>query len=94
MTKQDGAKDATSFVFTEEVRVFCVKAPCPPIKRTVIFEDVKKAPVGCGSFRYTATEKMKPDFHHKLVQPRRTIQVVDHTKDFAKIIANISGMLS
>lgn len=78
MNQRDGAPAPTSFTLVEKRKVFCVRAPCPPITSKVQFKIVDKKPAGCGSFEYTARDKnallagIRP-------LPVTTLKVVDHT---------------
>jgi len=56
LNKRDGAKKPTTFSFREEVRVYCVTAPCPPITRTTLYRIAKIKVDGCNSTIYTANE--------------------------------------
>lgn len=76
MNKQDGFRQPTSFTLVEENQVFCVRAPCPPIKRVRQFRVQSVAKVGCGSVRYTSVE-VAP---HGLTDfPAAVLNLTDHT---------------
>ncbi len=77
LNKADGSrKAATSYTLIEEQRVFCFRAPCPPVKRVRQFAIQSSREVGCGSRKITAVEQAPAgltDF------PAATLSVVDHS---------------
>jgi hypothetical protein len=77
MTKQDGARVVTGFKLVEEVKVMCIKAPCPPIKRTILFDRVKAVKDSCGSIRYTAKQVLP--MTQPLTYGEIALEVHDHT---------------
>ena len=79
MNKRDGMRDATSFTFAEDAQVFCITAPCPPIRMTTQFKQVQKRPAGCGSVKYTAYEAPVFSNPNQRLMPRRVLEVVDHS---------------
>jgi hypothetical protein len=75
--RRDGARRPTSYTLSEEVQVFCVKAPCPPMRQTRVFRIQSERDAGCGSRQITAVEQAPAgltDF------PAATLKVVDHSK--------------
>jgi hypothetical protein len=77
LNKRDGARQATTYTLTEERRVQCFRAPCPPMKHTRTFRIQGPAvEAGCGSRRLTAVE-IAPvgltDF------PAGVLTVIDHS---------------
>lgn len=81
MHQQDGAQHPTMLTLVEEQKVFCVRAPCPPIKQKVEFVLRKPTAAGCGSLRYFGVDKRALLFARGRVMPAgaKTIQLVDHT---------------
>ena len=73
MNRQDGAPQPTSLTFTEEQRVYCVVAPCPPIRHTDQFTITNRRLGSCGSTVYTAVETS-----NRGRVEGRTLTLVDH----------------
>jgi len=77
LNKADGSrKAATSYTLVEEQQVYCIQAPCPPIKRVRQFVIQSSRAVGCGSKKITAVEQAPvglTDF------PAATLTVLDHS---------------
>jgi len=83
MLRRDRSRYATSLIFNEDQRVYCVTYPCPPLRNSSVFKLRRPVPTECGSTKYVGFERT---FRPGRLLPRlaKKIELVDHRTRYCR----------